>query len=462
MGIVILAGMIRVRRRLSSRLDRSHPSPELYGYYPSRLHNSKIVNPRSNFVLKSYVKTAIACLVAALAALLLGLGGLAWLPAIPGAVVAALGALGAFGAATLACAAAIVLVRYRRGALGEPDLFLELNRSREPASIQSAVRGASPARRWLARQLLGHDFLVGDLVEVKPWAEIRATLDERGCLEELPFMPEMIEMCGRRARVLRCMHRLFDYRKTRRMRHLRGAVLLVGTVCDGSTHGGCEATCHTIWKSAWLRRVERSLGAADTTQSPQDSHSPGDAAVLLFGTRAPRYACQLTQLHAASQPVGAWSARNFVRPLVSGNVAPAAFVVGWLTHLFNELQHLRQGVAFPAFEVTAVDGEPPDAHLEAGDQVVVRSSAEIRATLDDRFIHRGLGFEQDMLKHCGHRYRVKAEVRKLIDIVTGEMRTMKTPAYILDDIRFSGERQQFNSQQEPLFWRSAWLRRDGG
>jgi hypothetical protein len=32
---------------------------------------------------------------------------------------------------------------------------------------------------------------------------------------------------------------------------------------------------------------------------------------------------------------------------------------------------------------------------------------------------------------------------------------------MLRDIHFSGERQLFNAQHEPLFWRSAWLRRDG-
>jgi hypothetical protein len=70
-----------------------------------------------------------------------------------------------------------------------------------------------------------------------------------------------------------------------------------------------------------------------------------------------------------------------------------------------------------------------------------------------------MGFEIEMLKHCGHRYSVQAEVGRLIDIVTGEMRTMKTPAYLLSGVHFSGERQLFNAQYEPLFWRSAWLQR---
>lgn len=418
---------------------------------------------RSDLVLKSYVKTTVACLVLVPVALLFALLALYWLPKIVGSVAAALSVLVALGAITLACAGAVVLVRYRRSALGERDLFLELNRSREPAAIKAAAAArTNRVRRWLARRLMGHDLVVGDLVEIKTWGEIRATLDERGCLQQLPFMPEMLSMCGQRAYVFRCVHRLFDHRKTRRMRHMDGAVLLVGTVCDGSNHGGCEAACHTIWKSAWLRRVELSKETTGAPVSSNRSDLMKDAAVLQFGTQAPRYVCQLTQLNAASHSIGSWNTTNFLLPLIAGNVAPAAFIVGWLTYLFDELQHRRQGVGFPEFEAAVQDGgRREETQFEAGDQVVVRSSAEIRATLNEQFMHRGLWFEPDMLKHCGRRHCVQAEVQRLIDIVTGEMRTMKTPAYILRDVHFSGERQLFNAQYEPLFWRGAWLRRDG-
>jgi hypothetical protein len=422
----------------------------------------EIVSLRSNLP-KSYIKTTVACTALVPVGLLLAILALYLLPRVVGAVVAALSDLMALGAAMLACAGALVLYRYRRGARGERDLFLELNQSVEPAAINaSASPRATWIRRWLARRLLRHDLVVGDLVEVRSWAEIRATLDAHGCLEQLPFMPEMLAMCGRRAHVFRCVHRLFDYRKSRQMRHMDGAVLLAGAVCDGSKHGGCEAACHTIWKSAWLRRVDGSespgitpLASTRLDPAQQDSH------VLQFGTHAPRYACQLTQLHAASRPIAKWSPTNFLLPVVSGNVTPAAFAVGWLTHLFNEVQHQRGGVGFPAFETAAESGRREETRFEAGEQVLVRSSGEIRATLNDQFMHRGMWFEPDMSKHCGHRYFVQAEVRQLIDIVSGEMRTMKTPAYMLRDIHFSGERQLFNAQHEPLFWRSAWLRRDG-
>ena len=36
----------------------------------------------------------------------------------------------------------------------------------------------------------------GDLVQVRSKEEILKTLDEKGQLENLPFMPEMFEFCG--------------------------------------------------------------------------------------------------------------------------------------------------------------------------------------------------------------------------------------------------------------------------
>src|SRR5262249_18548515 len=146
----------------------------------------------------------------------------------------------------------------------------------------------TPIRRWLARLSLGHDLIVGDLVEVRSWSEICETLDSNGCLEGLPFMPEMLQMCGKRAHVFRSAHRIFDYRKTRRMRHLHGAVLLVGTVCDGSSHGGCEAACHTIWKAAWLRRIDNAAGPKTAVATEATCH---DQAILQSGCMAPRYVC---------------------------------------------------------------------------------------------------------------------------------------------------------------------------
>ena len=51
---------------------------------------------------------------------------------------------------------------------------------------------------------------VGELVEVRSESEILATLDENGELENLPFMPEMLQVCGRRFRVDRPALKPYD------------------------------------------------------------------------------------------------------------------------------------------------------------------------------------------------------------------------------------------------------------
>ena len=38
--------------------------------------------------------------------------------------------------------------------------------------------------------------LPGEIVEVRPWKEVRETLDANGMLEGLPFMPEMVHFWG--------------------------------------------------------------------------------------------------------------------------------------------------------------------------------------------------------------------------------------------------------------------------
>src|SRR6478609_5880181 len=126
-------------------------------------------------VRASYVKSTAVCLAGVIAGILGGVGAVVSLSTSIGIVVGIPCAFVAVGAATLASSCATVLKRHSRGERGEVDLFLELNRSREPAAIAASPQlKATRLRRWAARRLLGHDNLVGDLVEVKSWAEIRA------------------------------------------------------------------------------------------------------------------------------------------------------------------------------------------------------------------------------------------------------------------------------------------------
>ena len=113
---------------------------------------------------------------------------------------------------------------------------------------------------------------VGELVEVRSELEILATLDENGELENLPFMPEMLQFCGQQFRVGKLALKLCDTINWTGMYRMQHAVHLQGVRCDGQAHGGCQAGCLVYWKEAWLKRVE-----ADEPEPGADGAEPGGA-----------------------------------------------------------------------------------------------------------------------------------------------------------------------------------------
>src|SRR5258705_1000175 len=95
---------------------------------------------------------------------------------------------------------------------------------------------------------------VGEVVEVRSKEEILSSLDERAALDGLPFMPEMLQYCGRRFRVRAVAHKTCETaRRTWKARQLRRTVHLEGLRCDGTAHGGCQAECNLFWREEWLR-----------------------------------------------------------------------------------------------------------------------------------------------------------------------------------------------------------------
>ena len=96
----------------------------------------------------------------------------------------------------------------------------------------------------------------GDIVEVRPAAEILATLDADGTLDDMLFMPEMRQYVGRRFTVSRRVEKICDTIAATGSRRVYDTVYLEDLRCDGSGHGGCQAGCRIYWKEAWLRRVD--------------------------------------------------------------------------------------------------------------------------------------------------------------------------------------------------------------
>src|SRR5262245_40987949 len=141
----------------------------------------------------------------------------------------------------------------------------------------------------------------GDWVEIRSKEEILRTLDESGKFEGMPFMPEMLDYCGKRFRVAKRAHKGCDTINPNPFttRHLPNSVLLDNLRCTGQAHDGCQAACAIFWKQAWLKPIdgtEARSGSAGT-QRQSSACTEGD---LLKATRQAssdgkiKYKCQAT------------------------------------------------------------------------------------------------------------------------------------------------------------------------
>ena len=97
----------------------------------------------------------------------------------------------------------------------------------------------------------------GELVEVKSKDEIMAALGPNNKNRGLIFDGEMLQFCGRRARVLKSVDKIIE-EHTGRMLRLRDCVILDQVTCVGRFHRFCPRAIHMYWREAWLRRVDES------------------------------------------------------------------------------------------------------------------------------------------------------------------------------------------------------------
>ncbi|HKQ39465.1 MAG TPA: hypothetical protein VJ063_15415, partial [Verrucomicrobiae bacterium] len=78
------------------------------------------------------------------------------------------------------------------------------------------------------------DLRAGEWVQVRNKEEILSTLDKNGRLDELPFMPEMFEYCGRRLQVFKRAHKTCDPVNGLGGRRMEDTVHLQDIRCDGA------------------------------------------------------------------------------------------------------------------------------------------------------------------------------------------------------------------------------------
>ena len=99
------------------------------------------------------------------------------------------------------------------------------------------------------------DLQPGELVEVRPVAEILATLDPDRRHKGLLWMTGMQKHCGRQYRVYKRVQRI-TLETNGEQRSMRNTVLLESVMCDGREFGGCDRSCFHFWREAWLRRIK--------------------------------------------------------------------------------------------------------------------------------------------------------------------------------------------------------------
>ena len=151
----------------------------------------------------------------------------------------------------------------------------------------------------------------GDLVEVKAPEEILQTFDADGTLDQLPFMPEMVEFCGKRFQVSKRVLKTCYYteRNAAGFRKFKtdDVVLLDGLRCSGAAHDGCQKSCMIFWREAWLRKVQ---DATVPTKFDCDA-SERLRARLKTSTGPKTYFCQASELLKPTSPCHSGSGSKY-------------------------------------------------------------------------------------------------------------------------------------------------------
>ena len=338
----------------------------------------------------------------------------------------------------------------------------------------------------------------GETVEVRSEAEILRTLDSQGRLDALPFMPEMLEYCGKQFKVYKRSDKTCDTINNTGSRRMWNTVHLEDLRCNGAAHGGCQARCLFFWKEAWLKRVHPSLSRRVATKirllldQASEPTSPNENSLThdeLIGTTLISdknaipgeeiYACQATELLKASAPLAWWDIRQYFRDLRSGDFGLVdltsailvrafnilvKFGVGYraLIWSYNKFQHACGGTPYP-YRYGALTKTPSeDLNLQPGELVQIKTHDEILETLDKRNKNRGLFFDVEMAPYCNGRFKVLQRVERIISEKTGKLTTLPGRCVILEGVickAIYSDRRIACPRSIYSYWREIWLKR---
>jgi hypothetical protein len=326
----------------------------------------------------------------------------------------------------------------------------------------------------------------GEWVEIRSKEEILQTLDARGALEGLPFMPEMLEFCGQRFRVYKRADKTCDPAHSPwSIRRVERSVHLEGVRCNGAGHGECQAGCLIFWKENWLKRVSEAVVPAESVQAPRAfANAAGNSALYGINRIAAAaqskneqgesvYSCQATDVRSFTFEMKWWDPRQYIRDLRSGNLcaglaghsqsgpvlefmlAVIQVLRAFIISFFREYRH----APYPFIGGTQERSRLETLDLQPGELVQVCSKEQILATLDKGQRNRGLWFDGEMLPYCGGIYRVLRRVHQIIDEKTGKMVMMKHPCIVLEGVVCKSDFNRLCPRAIYPYWRENWLRR---
>jgi hypothetical protein len=340
---------------------------------------------------------------------------------------------------------------------------------------------------------------VGEWVEVRSRTEILTTLDKNGRLDELPFMPQMLQYCGQKLQVRKRIHKLCCMVTNPGGRRMSNAVVLEDVRCDGRAYGGCEMRCMILWKEAWLKRVDRVVTGSPSVRReelvsarPSPSHMGCSEADIWAGTRAPLddpgagepvYVCQATQVPHATQPLSRWALGQYFEDWVSGNVRMSEVLARLLFQFYRQFL-VESGLGFGSVLRWASDafqkarGKTPypwrgghlprnsrtpsvNLNLQVGELVRIKDCSEILKTVDEEWKNRGMSFHPELVRHCGKTFRVLQRVQKLMNESTGQLMLLKNECLVLDGADCEGRyTTPLNCPRAAYpYWREIWLER---
>lgn len=316
--------------------------------------------------------------------------------------------------------------------------------------------------------------LAGNWVTVRSAQEILSTLDPDGTLQGLPFMPEMLDWCGKPFRIQRrvektCVDVGPPVYSNRRFPG-SDVVILEGPRCDGRDHDGCKRGCRIFWKADWLRSIE-------SADRPVPVPEPQPRAAALSGrlrvkADEHRYFCQSTELLLATEAFPGkkkpWMLRVAFREIRNGDRSLAE-----LSTLFARwCRQMLHNVLANEWFIRGTGKQTPTASLDLkpGEIVRIKSRDQIVETLNDRGRNRGMGISTEMLRCCGKEAEVRARVERIIEERSGKMRELQNTVMLwklhghpaLCEECLCAEELGDCPRGELMYWREIWLERTTG